>query len=131
MKRTTWVKPMTLVQKFEANEAVAADPCWRVKCDWSQGWWDDGHWYCQNESDYRFLDENDNGKVDKMQNKHAGIWSDCEFYADEAFTQSLGKNLEEIDIKPGQVIYYNTLYGTNYHHRGTAYVADSSHPNHS
>ena len=32
MGRTTWVKPMTLVQKFEANEAVAATQCFQVAC---------------------------------------------------------------------------------------------------
>lgn len=30
MVRATWVKPMTFVQKFEANEAVAS--CLQVKC---------------------------------------------------------------------------------------------------
>lgn len=30
MVRSAWVKPMTLVQKFEANEAVAS--CLQVKC---------------------------------------------------------------------------------------------------
>lgn len=32
MERKTWVKPMTLVQKFEANEAVAADQCFEISC---------------------------------------------------------------------------------------------------
>lgn len=32
MGRKTWVKPMTLVQKFEANEAVAAQSCLLVAC---------------------------------------------------------------------------------------------------
>lgn len=32
MGRKTWVKPMTLVQKFEANEAVAAEQCFQVVC---------------------------------------------------------------------------------------------------
>lgn len=31
MVRATWVKPMTLVQKFEANEAVAA--CMQITCE--------------------------------------------------------------------------------------------------
>lgn len=30
MERKNWIKPMTLVQKFEANEAVAL--CWEVAC---------------------------------------------------------------------------------------------------
>lgn len=32
MGRTTWVKPMTLLQKFEANEPVAADQCFEIEC---------------------------------------------------------------------------------------------------
>lgn len=32
MGRKTWVKPMTLVQKFEANEAVAATTCFQIAC---------------------------------------------------------------------------------------------------
>ena len=33
MAKKTWVKPMTLVQKFEANETVAAANCWAVACE--------------------------------------------------------------------------------------------------
>lgn len=33
MVRSAWVKPMTLVQKFEANEAVAAEGCYQVVCE--------------------------------------------------------------------------------------------------
>lgn len=32
MKRKTWVMPMTLVQKFEANETVAAAQCYSIAC---------------------------------------------------------------------------------------------------
>lgn len=32
MERKTWVMPMTLVQKFEANETVAATSCVQVAC---------------------------------------------------------------------------------------------------
>lgn len=32
MGRKTWVKPMTMVQKFEANEPVAASACFQVAC---------------------------------------------------------------------------------------------------
>ena len=127
MEKKAWVKPVTLVQKFEANEPCAAEPCWRVTCEWSGI----GHFYCHDEGNYRFLDGDENGKVDRMQNKHASLWSDCEFYSDENFEHSLGKNLEEIDVEPGQVIYYNTEYGLGYHHKGTVYIDDLSHPNRS
>lgn len=33
MVRSAWAMPMTLVQKFEANEAVAAEACLGVKCE--------------------------------------------------------------------------------------------------
>lgn len=33
MGRTTWVKPMTFVQKFEANEPVAASQCFEIECE--------------------------------------------------------------------------------------------------
>ena len=33
MGRKTWVMPMTVVQKFEANEAVAATQCFQVACE--------------------------------------------------------------------------------------------------
>lgn len=32
MERKTWAKPMTLVQKFEANETVAANSCFLIAC---------------------------------------------------------------------------------------------------
>lgn len=36
MKRTTWVKPMTLVQQFEANETVANN-CFSIACQSNVG----------------------------------------------------------------------------------------------
>ena len=58
----SWVKPVTEVQKFEANEYVAA--CWGVGCDvnWSndyekrQGdYWNDLHPVKRTEKKYKFF----------------------------------------------------------------------------
>lgn len=38
MGRKTWVKPMTLVQKFEANEPVAAGNCYSIICESTFKW---------------------------------------------------------------------------------------------
>lgn len=38
MERKNWVKPMTLVQKFEANEAVAATSCFQIVCQHNSSW---------------------------------------------------------------------------------------------
>ena len=72
----SWVKPVTEVQKFEANEYVAA--CWGVGCDvkWSndyekrQGdYWngvthDSAH--CGNSSNQVIFDYDDDGTADAM-----------------------------------------------------------------
>lgn len=42
MGRKTWVKPMTLVQKFEANEAVAATQCYEIACESDVNYWNQG-----------------------------------------------------------------------------------------
>lgn len=135
MGKKTWVKPVTLVQKFEANESVAADPCWHVTCEWTGT----GHGFCNNQDNYRFLDDDDNGKADRMQVNHKVVldyWYDCEFFTDDSFETSLGKNLEEIDIKPGQVVFFTNYEGSQwtpirYNHKGTVYLDDISHSNHS
>ena len=70
----SWVKPVTEVQKFEANEYVAA--CWGVGCDvsWSndyekwQGDYDNGvthsSAHCGNSSNQVIFDDNNDGIAD-------------------------------------------------------------------
>ena len=76
MKMKSWVKPVTEVQKFEANEYVAA--CWGVGCDvsWSndyekwQGDYDNGvthsSAHCGNSSNQVIFDDNNDGIADRM-----------------------------------------------------------------
>ncbi len=135
MGKKAWVKPVTLVQKFEANEPCAADPCWRVTCEWTGT----GHSFCHDPDHYRFVHDDNDGKADRMQVNHKvwiDYWYDCEFFTDSSFETSLGKNLEEIDIKPGQVVFFRNSEGAegapiHYNHMGKVYAVDPSYPNRS
>lgn len=131
MGKKAWVKPVTLVQKFEANEPCAADPCWRVKCEWTEG---AGHGFCNDADNYRFLDDGNRMQV----NHKVGLdyWYDCEFFTDGSFKTSLGTDLEKMDIKPGQVVFFRNSEGSqwtpiHYNHSGKVYADDPSHPNRS
>ena len=132
MGKMTWVKPVTLVQKFEANEPCAADPCWRVICEWTGA----GHGFCNNPENYRFQHDDNDGKADRMQVYHktwaAKPWQDCEFFTDSSFKTSLGTDLEKMDIKPGQVVFFTSHDGViPYNHSGKVYAVDPSRPNRS
>lgn len=137
MGRKTWVKPMTLVQEFEANEPVAATQCWRVACErgewftwWYDGWLrhDENHTDCRDINNQYLYDENGDGKPDKM--IELGHDVDCSLYSDENYTNP---------ISPGDVIPSSgtTIYWTNkwasweYHHKGTIQQASEDHPNRS
>lgn len=139
MGRTTWVKPMTLVQEFEANEAVAATQCWRVKCDrkLTYSWWDgsllrtETHNPCRNIDNQWLYDEDGDGKPDKM--IELGHDRECTIYADENYTQLLP--LGEIDPTSGMTIYWTNKLTDHtlvvYHHKGTIQQASEEHPNRS
>lgn len=132
MGKKAWVKPVTLVQKFEANEPCAADPCWRVTCEWEGI----GHGFCDNPENYRFQDDDNDGKADRMQIYHKTWaiqpWQNCEFFTDGSFKTSLGTDLEKMDIKPGQVVFFTNYDGiTPYNHSGEVYAVDPSRPNRS
>lgn len=124
MGRKTWVKPMTFVQKFEANEAIAASPCWYIEeCEWTGI----GHLSagCRNAKSYRY-DYNDTGEINYVELTPTGGWPyyECVFYRDNDHTE----RIETEDIKPGDTLYWRTL-STN--HCAVAKVKDPSVSNHS
>lgn len=126
MERKTWVKPMTLVQKFEANETVAATQCWYINCEWSGV----QHIACRRRDSYQYLDENNNDKIDKVMFDDmigpGNVWYVCEFYTDSSESSYI--DIETLDPKPGNVVYWKTG-ATN--HKSTVHAVDSSHPNRS
>ena len=131
MGRTTWVKPMTLVHEFEANEAVAATQCWRVACERPGGYFHKGlleiHNPCKDIDSQWLYDEDGDGSPDKM--IELGHDEECTVYADENYTQLLP--LEEIIPTSGMTIYWINSYGMKYHHKGTVQPASEEHPNRS
>lgn len=139
MKRTTWVKPMTLVQQLESNETVAATQCWRVECKrpTTYSWWDGGllrtehHSPCKNIDNQWLYDEDGDSSPDKM--IELGHDSECTVYADENYTQLLP--LGEIVPTSGMTIYWTNkssdLGLVTYHHKGVVQPASEEHPNRS
>ena len=141
MERKTWVMPMTLVQKFEANETVAQ--CYYIGCDtgaanaWEErnhGWWEikPNHQSdeCGNKYQQIFKDTDGDGLPDKMFEERGSIWGTLEVtgvYSDENYSviQDISK------IQEGQRIYWITKAAYTYHHQGNAVAVDDGHPNRS
>ena len=136
MAKKTWVKPMTLVQKFEANESVASQ-CWLVKCERprSYTWWYDGwvahvedHVPCRDINNQWLYDENGDNIPDKM--IELGHDVDCVLYSDENYTNQISPG----DIIPNSsttIYWINKWAGWEYHHKGTIQQASEDHPNRS
>lgn len=154
MKRTTWVKPMTLVQQFEANEAVASS-CWGVGCDTvAANAWDGDHpqyhphagsdWFpyypnhdpasCGDITHQFLRDIDGNGTADVMYELKDGKELECAVYSDSNYTNPISVD----SIKPGMIIYWTTVTDTGkiwpnaeeatWHHVGTVEATYPSHP---
>ena len=157
MKRTTWVKPMTLVQQFEANEPVAATACWGVGCDTvaANSGWDDTHpqYHPNNPAQithayypyhdpgscgvvsHQFLKDIDgDGSPDKMYELKDGEELECTVFSDANYSNQIGVD----SIMPGQTIYWTTVASTGrlwlwpteatWHHVGTVEATYPGHP---
>ena len=137
-----WVKPRTEVQKFEANEYVAA--CWGVGCDvsWSN-WYEKNHgkdyWngvthdaaHCGNSSNQVIFDDNEDGVADRMIETGTDGLGDlvCTIYWDENYSSP--RNVSSVGI--GQTIYWTTTAadGRTWNHKGTVFATAEGHPNRS
>lgn len=147
MGRKTWVKPMTLVQKLEANESVAATQCWNVACQrpWEKPhWWAGEGWYdppgaepvqehskniCGVITNQVLRDTDGDNVVDQMLEYGNGT-KVCTLYADESYSTVISPS--EVDPKSGEVIYWTNEYlAQTYFHKGIPQTADASHPNRS
>lgn len=156
MERKTWVMPMTLVQKFEANESVAATNCWAVGCDTvaanalekssfpQYAPSDPAHWfpyYSEHGADscgvstHQFVRDIDgNGTPDKMYELKNGQELECSVFTDPSYTNPITVS----SIKPGQTIYWTTVMDVGgllkrqtWHHQGKVELTYPSHPNRS
>lgn len=135
-----WVAPRAEVQKFEANEYVAA--CWAVGCDtgaanqWEQDnheWWQIKPYHDPNDcgvSSHQVLrDTNDDGVIDEMiETKRNGL--KCSLYLDAGYSQPISPSDVHPDTTP--TIYWTTyLWPHTYHHQGKVLGTDPGHPNRS
>ena len=137
----SWVKPRTEVQKFEANEYVAA--CWGVGCDvnWANSY-EEGQGdisrgvtheraHCGNPANQVIKDNNNDKIADEMiETGTDGLGDlDCTIYWDE--TYSSPRNVSSVGI--GQTIYWTTTAadGRTWNHKGKVFATAEDHPNRS
>ena len=155
MGRKTWVMPMTLVQKFEANETVAAQQCYGIRCntdvanalekqEWPQnpsfGWGAVTHTMegCGAENSHVLIDTNGDGMADIMREESGKGNYTCNLFTNAEYNQPAnGVPLEE-----GTTVYWTTIvreqewgWGVwgdrTYHHQGTVTQTMPGRPNHS
>ena len=111
-----WETPRIAVEKFEANEYVAA--CWGVKCDvdWANGYeWREGDYsngvthdnaHCGSASNQVIFDDNNDGTADRMIETGTDGLGDleCAIYWDGNY-QSI-RPVSTVEV--GDVIYWTT-----------------------
>lgn len=129
MVRSAWVKPMTLVQKFEANEAVAAETCWYVECEGNYTGELLAHGACKKKGNYTFKDTDGNGMNDTMYLHVTAISVyECPIYTDAEHNNRL--DIETYDPQPGQTLWWtHKVWPSTYKHKGTVQLVDASNPN--
>lgn len=136
-----WETPRIAVEKFEANEYVAA--CWGVKCDvdwanhyeWLQGDDERGvthdNAHCGSASNQVIFDDNNDGTADRMIETGTDGLGDleCAIYRDENYQFSRPVST----VKVGDVIYWTTQAGDGrtWNHKGTVMASTPGHPNRS
>lgn len=131
-----WVAPRVEVQKFEANEYVAA--CWGVVCD--KGVRDEWVWenglklhhskdVCGSFANQVIYDDDNDGEADRMVELHYGE-NGATLYEDGTYS----KVLDIKQVRPGQILYWITkgpLGVIDYHHQGIVQEKFPGHPNRS
>lgn len=124
-----WETPRIAVEKFEANEYVAA--CWGVKCDvdWANDYeWREGDYrngvthdnaHCGSASNQVIFDDNNDGTADRMIETGTDGLGDLECIL---YTNGRYNELRDISsVKEGDRIYWTTQAsdGRTWNHRGT------------
>lgn len=146
--RRTYCKPMLSVERFAANEYVAA--CWGVACvvanantyeqtNNTQVWKDDGNnghrsANCGNAKNQVIYDDNNDNVPDRMIEEGTdGLGNlTCHIYSDAAYSTS--KNIA--DVKVGDYIYWRTYIDDNpqkkcWSHQGKVVAEYPNRPLHS
>lgn len=136
-----WETPRIAVEKFEANEYVAA--CWGVKCDvvWAndyelrEGDYSNGvthdNAHCGSASNQVIFDDNNDGTADRMiETGTDGLGNlNCTIYWNAEYRQQRPVSSVEVD----DIIYWTTQAsdGRTWNHKGTVMASTPGHPNRS
>lgn len=122
MEKNMWIQPLATVQKFVANEYIAA--CWGVSCDSTEKESASVYHrsnYCGDPNHYQ-ITLDDNGVPISMVEVQTDTLGDlpCTVFTDSSYT-----NVRDISsIEKGDYIYWTTSASINkknctWHHHGT------------
>lgn len=118
MEKRNWVQPMAVVQKFVANEYIAA--CWGVKCDSTEkesaSVYHRGE-FCGTGDHYQIKLDDNNVPVSMTETKTDTLGDlPCTIYTDASYTTR--RDLS--GIQAGDYIYWTTSAGNRtWHHHGS------------
>ena len=139
----SWVKPRTEVQKFEANEYVAA--CWSVACKVGNGNYGGYNWsYWGGQKPYGGECDDHTGSCSEAGNNQFNVDANgnVSFYAEESsdqgslnggYTGYIDNNGNNV-VDDGDKIFWYTLSGNRdrrWNHYGTVVNPTPEHPNRS
>lgn len=117
-EKKMWKQPMAVVQKFTANEYVAA--CWNVVCsvvgvDAVGG--NHRKQFCGDGTHYQIMLDDNSTPVSMTETQTDGMGDlACRLYADASYTAP--KNIAE--VKYNETLYWTTQYeGQTWRHQGT------------
>lgn len=140
-----WETPRVLVERFEANEYVAA--CYNIKCEvgeaneveWNWKLPGGGNNYsagqthaydrCGSYGNYYVIDDNNDGLFDRMIEVSPDLGElSCTLYTDSSYNRRGNWNT----IQSGDYIYWTTSSGERtWHHQGSVAYQDTASPNRS
>lgn len=117
-EKKMWKQPMAVVQKFAANEYVAA--CWNVTCSFT-GWDEVGglhrQEFCGDGTHYQIMLDDNSTPISMTETQTDGMGDlACTLYADESYTTP--KDIST--VKYNETLYWTTQYeGQTWRHVGT------------
>ena len=147
MLKKNWEMPVTVVQKFEPNEYVAA--CYTLACLVGNGesapygaQWNQDHWWVSIETDHSPLGTPDtcgDKNANRILTNASGVITNIDEHNYDqgwipgALDKWYDENNNDI-CDPGDVIYWHTYSSDGkrrWNHWGYAAAEDVNHPNHS
>lgn len=117
-EKKMWEQPKAVVQKFAANEYVAA--CWSVACKvtgYDAVGGNHRAQFCGNGTHYQIILDDNSTPISMIETQTDGMGNlACTLYTDDSYTST--RNIE--DVEYNETLYWTTQFGDKtWRHEGT------------